>query len=127
MLILGIALGGAIGSVLRYWLGLLLDPVGRSVSMPIGTISVNIIGSFAIAFFASLTLAEGRFSVPEAWRVVFMVGICGGFTTFSSFSLQTFELIEHGEMTRAVMNVFLSVTLCLLATFAGYLLANNLK
>lgn len=116
-----IALGGAIGSVARYWIALWMQPYSQN--LPWGTIGINIAGSFAIAFFGTLTLAQGRYPVPEIWRLAFMVGVCGGFTTFSSFSLQTFDLLRAGAPGRAFMNIAFSVLVCLAATAAGYLLA----
>ena len=106
-----VALGGALGSTARYWLALWALPLSRS--LPWGTIGINIAGSFAISFFGTLTLAHGRFVAPEPARLFFMVGVCGGFTTFSSFSLQTFDLIRAGAMGRALINVAVSVLLCL--------------
>ena len=85
-----IALGGALGTLLRFGCGLLAAPF--SENLPWGTIIINIAGSFAIGLFGTLTLAQGRFPVSENARLFVMVGFCGGFTTFSSFSLQTLDL-----------------------------------
>src|SRR5690349_10506069 len=82
-----IAIGGAVGSLARYLISIWALPVSRN--LPWGTIGINIAGSFIIGFFGTLTLAHGRYPVSENWRLFVMVGICGGFTTFSSFSLQT--------------------------------------
>ena len=119
---LAVALGGALGSVARYWIALWLVPVSRS--LPLGTIGINILGSFAISFFGTLTLAHGRFAAPEIWRMFFMVGVCGGFTTFSSFSLQTLDLLRSGATGRAMANVGASVLLCLLSVAAGHYAAS---
>lgn len=115
---LWIALGGALGSVARYWLALWALPISRS--LPWGTILVNVAGSFAIGLFGTLTLAHGRYPVPETARLFFMVGFCGGFTTFSSFSLQTLDLLRGGVPVRALANVAFSVVLCLGAVAVGH-------
>ncbi len=115
---LWIALGGALGSVARYWIALWAIPVSRS--LPWGTIGINIAGSFAIGFFGTLTLAHGRHPVPETARLFFMVGVCGGFTTFSSFSLQTLDLLRAGAPGRAFVNITASVLLCLGAVAIGH-------
>lgn len=115
---LWIALGGALGSVARYWVALWALPVSRS--LPLGTIGINIAGSFAIGFFGTLTLAHGRYPVPESARLFFMVGFCGGFTTFSSFSLQTLDLLRTGAPGRAFINAAASVLLCLGAVAVGH-------
>ncbi len=122
---LAVALGGALGSLGRFWVGIWLAPL--SGSLPVGTIAINVLGSFAISFFGTLTLANGRFGAPELWRVFFMVGICGGFTTFSSFSLQTFDLLRAGAVGRAALNVVVSVVLCLASVTAGHLLAAQMN
>ncbi len=122
---LAVALGGALGSLGRFWVGIWLAPL--SGSLPVGTIAINVLGSFAISFFGTLTLAHGRFGAPELWRVFFMVGICGGFTTFSSFSLQTFDLLRAGAVGRAALNVVVSVVLCLASVTAGHLLAAQMN
>ncbi len=120
-----IALGGAIGSVGRYWFGLWMLPLSRS--LPLGTVLINIAGSFLIGFFGTLTLESGRYPVSEPARLFVMVGICGGFTTFSSFSLQTLDLMRSGAWNRALLNVGMSVLLCLAAVAAGHALASHLN
>ncbi len=122
---LAVALGGALGSVARYWLGVAAQPVSRG--FPWGTVSINVIGSFAIAFFGTLTLGAGRYPVPETGRLFFMVGVCGGFTTFSSFSLQTLDLLRAGASGRAMANIAVSVLLCLGAVALGHVLAAQLN
>ena len=96
-------------------------------SFPWGTLLVNMIGSFAIGFFATITGTEGRWLVPPAARTFFMVGICGGFTTFSSVSLQTLNLARDGEWLFAGLNILGSVTLCLIFVWLGHVLAANLN
>lgn len=113
-----VAIGGAIGSVLRYWLsGLVAQWVGQT--FPWGTLVINVAGSFAIVFFATLTAPEARLYVPGEWRQFFMVGICGGFTTFSSFSMQTLALAQGGEWAQAGANIVLSVMMCLIGAWLG--------
>lgn len=122
---LAVMAGGAVGSLMRYVLAALAAPLSRS--LPVGTIAINIGGSFLIAFFGTLTLAQGRYPAPEWLRVLVMVGVCGGFTTFSSFSLQTFDLMRSGAMMRAGLNIVLSVALCLGATALGHLAASKMN
>lgn len=117
-----IALGGAIGTLARYWCsGLFSRQFGET--FPLGTLVVNVSGSFIIGFFATLTAPDGRWLVPVVGRNFFMIGICGGYTTFSSFSLQTLQQMQNGEWLRAGLNVVLSVFLCLLAVWLGHALA----
>jgi CrcB protein len=116
---LSIACGGAIGSVLRFWISGLLTP-GLGEKFPLGTLAVNVTGSFVIGFFATLTDPDGRWLITPLARQFFMIGICGGYTTFSSFSLQTLSLAREGEWLFAGANVLLSVLLCLLAVWLGH-------
>lgn len=118
---LWIAAGGALGTIARYWFAIWALPISRH--LPWGTISINIIGSFVIGFVGTLTLASGRYPLSETARLFVMVGFCGGFTTFSSFSLQTLDLLRNGAWSRALLNIGLSVILCLAAVAAGHMLA----
>ena len=121
-----VALGGAIGSVARAWTtNFMVGLVGPQ--FPWGTILINIIGSFIIGFFGALTSGDGRFQVPTDARAFVMVGICGGYTTFSSFSLQTLDLVRDGKLVGAFANVALSLVLCLAAVTAGYASAAELN
>jgi CrcB protein len=117
---LWIAAGGALGSMARFWMtgvvAMLLGP-----QFPWGTILINIVGSFVISLFGTLTLH--RYPVSFDARAFVMVGLCGGFTTFSAFSLQTLELARFGRWLEAGSNIVLSVVLCLLAVWAGHVLA----
>ena len=122
---LWVAIGGALVSVARYWVALWMLPMSRD--LPWGTIVINIVGSFAISFFGTLTVEHGRFPISDVGRTFFMVGICGGFTTFSSFSLQTLELLKAGAVGRAFLNIAISVALCLASVTAGYLAAERLN
>jgi CrcB protein len=120
---LWIAIGSAIGGVSRYALTRMMLPV--SAQFPWSTICINVLGSFVIGFFGTLTIAGGRYAVSENIRLFVMVGICGGFTTFSSFSLQSFDLMRSGMWGRALLNIGLSVVLCLLAVGLGHYLASR--
>ena len=96
-------------------------------TFPAGTLLVNISGSLVIGFFAGLTGPDGRFLVNPTIRQFFMIGICGGYTTFSSFSLQTLTLAREGEFLFAALNIASSVILCLLAVWLGDYLAMHLN
>ena len=121
-----IALGSAIGGVGRYWLSALVARLLGGV-FPWGTVIVNVSGCLAIGVIATLTAPEGRGVVPNEWRQFMMIGICGGYTTFSSFALQTLVLTQAGAFFAAAMNILLSVALCLLAVWLGHLLALQLN
>jgi CrcB protein len=113
-----IALGSALGGVARYACsGLIGNWLGGS--FPWGTLLVNVFGSFVIGFFATVAGPEGRFLVTSDARLFVMVGICGGYTTFSSFSLQTLTLLRDGDVARAGANVLASVVLCMLSVWLG--------
>ena len=115
---LAIAVGGAIGTLARYYLsGVVANAFGQT--FPWGTLIVNISGSFVIGIFAALTGPDGRFLVSGTMRQFVMVGICGGYTTFSSFSLQTLNLMNDGEWLYAGGNIVGSVVLCLLFVWLG--------
>ena len=116
-----VALGGALGSVGRAWLALAVARLTGPV-FPWGTILINVIGSFVIGFFGAVTAGpDSRFPVLAGARPFVMIGICGGFTTFSSFSLQTLELAREGRPGQALGNILLSVVLCLASVTAGHL------
>ena len=114
--------GGALGTLARYLISVLAAPI--SGNLPWGTIIINITGSFIIGLFGTLTLAHGRFPVSENMRLFVMIGLCGGYTTFSSFSLQTLDLIRSGAMMRAGVNIAASVVLCVAAVSVGHLIAS---
>jgi fluoride exporter len=118
-----VMLGGALGTLARYAVSVAALPFSRQ--LPWGTIVINISGSFVIGLFGTLTLASGRFPVSENWRLFVMIGLCGGYTTFSSFSLQTLDLLRNGAMMRAMINVVVSVVLCVAATACGHLIASH--
>ncbi|HTQ14677.1 MAG TPA: fluoride efflux transporter CrcB [Rhizomicrobium sp.] len=117
-LYLYVALGSALGGVARFGLsGLVAGQVGET--FPWGTLAVNMIGSFVIGFFAAVTAPDGRLFVSGTTRQFVMTGICGGFTTFSSFSLQTLNLMNDGEWLSAGGNVLGSIVLCLFFVWLG--------
>jgi CrcB protein len=117
-----IALGGALGSVLRFFLSqTVAEHFGTA--FPWGTLIINVTGSFVIGFLWSLTEPDGRWLASPALRLFLMVGICGGYTTFSAFSLQTLNLARGGEWLHAGANIVGSVVLCLVAVWLGHVLA----
>jgi CrcB protein len=118
LLYLTIAAGGAAGTLLRYVIsGLVAVRFGET--FPWGTLIINVTGSFVIGFFATLTGPDGRLFVSGPTRQFVMVGICGGYTTFSSFSLQTLNLMQDGEWLYAGGNIIGSVVLCLVFVWLG--------
>jgi len=125
MIYLWVAIGSAIGGVLRYAIARAMEPV--SGGFPWGTFVVNVLGCVVIGFFGTLTLASGRYAVAESWRIFVMVGICGGFTTFSSFSLQTFERMRSGAWAVAGAYVVGSVVACVVGVWAGHVLAQRMN
>ncbi len=118
-----VALGGALGSMARFGVAAGVAAL-TGPQFPWGTLLINIGGSFVIGWFGALTGSRGAVSVPPDIRVFVMVGICGGFTTFSSFSLQTLELAQAGEVLWAGCYIVGSVVLCLLGVWAGTLLGH---
>ena len=123
---LWIALGSALGGIARFacsnlavaWFG---------PSFPWGTLFINVAGSFVIGFFGTLTGPDGRLLVPGDARQFVMVGLCGGYTTFSTFSMQTLTLAQEGDYLRAGLNIGGSVVLCLLSVWLGYVAATALN
>ena len=126
---LAVALGGALGTVGRYFIsGVVANAFGET--FPWGTLIINITGSFVIGFFATLAAPDGRLMVSGTTRQFVMVGLCGGYTTFSSFSLQTLNLMRSGEWAPAAGNVIGSVVFCMIGVWLGAISAaaiNQLK
>ncbi|MGI9301308.1 MAG: fluoride efflux transporter CrcB [Gammaproteobacteria bacterium] len=121
--ILAIAAGGALGAVLRYWTSTGVHSVlGRE--FPYGTLTVNVTGSLLMGVLTALLME--RVNLGPEWRAGLLIGVLGSFTTFSTFSYETLALIEHGDLGRAAMNVFLSIVLCLLAVGAGLLIGRQI-
>ena len=122
---LWVAIGGALGGVSRFWLsGLVAARFGET--FPWGTLVINITGSFLIGIFAALVTPEGRLDSQTRVFVTqfLMIGICGGYTTFSAFSLRTLQLMQERQWLYAGGNVILSVVLCMIAVWLGYLLGS---
>ena len=119
-----IGVGGALGSMARYWCTIVAERFFGE-TFPWGTLLINILGSFVIGLFVTLTGPGGAYSVDPNVRLFVAVGICGGFTTFSAFSLQTLVLIQEGEWLYAGAYILASVAICLFAAWIGYVLAHQ--
>ena len=123
---LWVAIGGALGSVSRFWInGIVSEKTGAT--FPWGTLIINIGGSFVIGVLGAVASPEGRLNSPTRQFITqfLMIGVCGGYTTFSSFSLQTLNLVRDREWLYAGGNVVLSVFLCLVAVWLGWLLGET--
>ena len=117
-----IGIGGALGSMLRFGVGSLIDGAlskGTGPIFPWGTIIVNITGCFIIGFVFTISTAEGRLLISPLTRNFITIGILGGYTTFSSFSWQTLVLFQSGQRWEALANVLISVVLCLVGVWLG--------
>ena len=122
-MILFIAGGGAIGAVMRYGASLgVYSLFGRG--FPYGTLVVNVTGSLLMGVL-SIVLLE-RFNVGPEWRAAILVGLLGSFTTFSTFSLETLNLLEQGDMMRAMANIAFSIIVCLAAVWVGVSIGRQL-
>lgn len=125
-LMLLVMLGGALGTGARYAIsGLVAGAIGET--FPWGTMIINITGSFIIGFVFTLTAPDGRLFVSTGTRQFIMTGFCGGYTTFSSFSLQTLNLLRNGEWGAASGNVFGSVALCMAGVWLGSITASMIN
>jgi CrcB protein len=119
---LAVMLVGAFGCGARMWISnFLAEKYGPA--FPIGTLVVNVLGCFLIGFFAGITRADAGILVHPVVRQAVMIGFLGGFTTFSSFGLQTISLLNDGEWGYAALNIILSVALCLAAVWIGQIIA----
>lgn len=121
-----VALGSAIGGSARYAMsGIVANWMG--VTFPWGTLLINITGSFVIGIFNTLTAPDGILLVPSNFRILVMVGICGGYTTFSSFSLESLNLMRNGEWLSAGSYILASVVCCLIGVWLGHIAAVELN
>jgi fluoride exporter len=121
-----IFIGSGLGGAARYLCtGVVAQRIGES--FPWGTLAVNVIGCTFIGLFATVSGPEGRVFVSQPWRQLVMTGICGGFTTFSTFSLETLNLARDGQWLEAAGNVCVSAALCLIGVWLGYMLGVSLN
>ena len=116
---LWVGLGGGIGAILRF----LIAVTWKNISFPYSTLFINIIGSLIIGIVFAYSIRPG--ALPEQLKLFLATGICGGFTTFSSFSLENMQLLRSGNYAAAVMYMLISVTASLLAVFAGFKIMNG--
>lgn len=118
-----IGLGSFIGGAARYW----LSGIVMGALFPWGTLVVNVLGSFIVGFLYTIFSPVGLFLVSSEIRYFLMIGVCGGFTTFSTFSLETLNLLQEGEFLRATVNIAATFFLCLLSVWLGHLFAGFLS
>ncbi|MEM7018277.1 MAG: fluoride efflux transporter CrcB [Pseudomonadota bacterium] len=123
MILVWVALGGGLGSILRYLASSYVDQM-HNYSFPVGILVVNIIGSFAMGFLA--WVFASHLSMAEEHRAAVLVGFLGGFTTFASFSHDTLNHFLQGEYLAVILNIVLSVVLCIIAAGAGLILAKSI-
>lgn len=124
-----VAAGSVLGGVARYLLSLLIQliPGFPIPGLPLATLFVNVTGSFIIGFYGTLSGPDGRLFASARQRQFVMTGFCGGYTTFSTFSLETFKLLEGGMGRTAFLNIAVSVVTWLFAVWLGYMLASRLN
>lgn len=117
-----IAAGGATGALMRYWMSNgIYVLLGRG--FPYGTLTVNVTGSLLMGFLYVFMIE--RMDISVEWRAGLMIGLLGAFTTFSTFSIETLNLLESGEQLKAALNILLSVTLCILGCWLGMVVGRN--
>lgn len=117
-----VSIGAALGGALRYWMA---DFVQKylPISFPYGTLTVNVIGSFILGII--IFVVDSRQMINYQTKIFLTIGFCGGFTTFSTFSLETINLLRHSEYFYAFLNIMLNVILCLSAVFIASLFAQK--
>jgi len=121
--LVAIAIGGAFGALLRFLVSTgIYDLMGRN--FPYGTLFVNILGSLLMGFLSVILL---EYAASVEWRAALLIGFLGAFTTFSTFSIETLNLLLQGEVIKGLLNALLSVILCVVATWIGLLLAKYLS
>ena len=118
-----IAAGGAIGAVFRFLVSNAIHGF-MSRAFAYGTLTVNVLGSFVMGL--SYVMLIERLRISPEWRALIIVGLLGAFTTFSTFSMETLVLIENSEISKALLNVFLSVLLCIMGSWIGLILGRQL-
>jgi fluoride exporter len=123
---ISVALGSVVGGVARFLVSVLFaSRLGDG--FPWSTLFVNVTGSFIIGFYAALTGPDGRLLASPRQRQFVMVGICGGYTTFSAFSLETLRLVQSGNLQAALLNIGISVAGWLTAVWIGHALATRIN
>ena len=121
--IVSIAIGGALGTLLRFWMSSGIHSfLGRG--FPYGTLVVNVSGSFVMGFLYVFILE--KMEINTEWQAALMIGLLGAFTTFSTFSIETMNLIEAGDISKAGLNIILSVSLCLIGCWMGMVLGRQI-
>ncbi|MDA1107599.1 MAG: fluoride efflux transporter CrcB [Proteobacteria bacterium] len=121
--VFAIAAGGALGSVLRFWMSAWVSGQwGRD--FPYGTLAVNVLGCLLMGIL--FVLLTERLNLAPVWRAGLLIGVLGGFTTFSAFSMETVSLIEAGALLRALLNIMVSVVVCVGATWVGVIAARQI-
>ncbi|MEJ2142163.1 MAG: fluoride efflux transporter CrcB [Gammaproteobacteria bacterium] len=118
-----IAGGGAIGALMRFWISNSIYALyGRN--FPYGTLFVNVMGSLLMGFL--FVMLNERFNLDPVWRAALLIGLLGAFTTFSTFSIETLNLMTSGEVFKAAINIILSVVVCIFATWLGVLIGRQI-
>jgi fluoride exporter len=123
--IIAVAIGGAVGAVLRFLLSRAVQGVHHFNAFPMGILTVNVLGCFAMGVLYGVLVH--RLNLGPLWRAGILIGVLGGFTTFSSFSIDTITLLKTGDLVAAMLNIGLTVGLCLLGTILGLMLVPRLS